>query len=206
MRVGGSSSDLSKRVGRIDVELVGFVDDDDAPAVGGGAVGKERAQPAHLVDGDRGGKALRLHVVGAADEQQPGMRQHFHLPRGARRFRDRETLPRCFALLWLRPKPRGRTGRRASPCRCPAVRSAARRDANGRWPAPRPAGARPLRDRRAPSSRADAGSLRAGRPPATPRISAMAGARAITGAAPAGATAPPARRRRRRRAPPAPHR
>ena len=72
---------LQQRVGGVDVELVGLIDDDDAPAVAGGAMRQERAQPAHLVDRNAGGKALGLHVVGTADDQQPRMRQRPHLPR-----------------------------------------------------------------------------------------------------------------------------
>ncbi len=95
---------LEQGIRSVDVQLVGFVDDDDAPAVSGGAVGKERTQPANLVDRDRGGKALRLHVVGTADEQQPGVRQRLHLACGARRFGDREALPRRIALALRRQR------------------------------------------------------------------------------------------------------
>ncbi len=79
---------FQERVGGVDVELVGLVDDDDAPGVLGGAVAQERAQLAHLVDGNGGGKALRLVVPRAADDEQPRMRERAHLTRGARGVRD----------------------------------------------------------------------------------------------------------------------
>ena len=62
--------DLQERVGGGAVQLVGGVDDRDAPAAVGGGELEEALERADLVDGDGGAQALGLVVPGAAAEEE----------------------------------------------------------------------------------------------------------------------------------------
>ena len=123
---------LQKRVGGVDVELVGLIDDDDAPgrphprdAIGTSATGAPRrwgcwrqsASPSrHRGGAARADPDARARALG-------GQRWCLRQPRGFARWRRAHLDARA---------PHEQTGRRASPCRSPAGRRRARHGACGR--------------------------------------------------------------------------
>ena len=96
---------FQQRVGGVDVELVGLVDDDDAPAVLAGAVARgttSAGAPRRPGCWPRSAWPSRRR---AGADQQARMRQRAHLPRALVVSRDLEALPDGIALL--RPRQHG---------------------------------------------------------------------------------------------------
>ena len=121
---------LQQRIGGILVQFVGAVDDDHAPSRLARRMAEKGAQAPHLVDADPLRIALRLLDPGAPDQQKI---RDATAPRlcGTPDGRDRWRRA-ARRLIATRRAPRARSDRRASPCRCPRARPAARHDACGR--------------------------------------------------------------------------
>ena len=137
---------LQQRVGGVDVELVGGIDDHHAPGALRRRQPQERLEPPHLVDGDARRDPLGAHVVGPAQHQQPRMRQRADLARGGVSGAISRLCPAGSRSL-AAPARAAPDDRPASPCRSPPARRAARRDACGRRQRPAPAPARRPRGR-----------------------------------------------------------
>jgi hypothetical protein len=104
---------FQQRVGGVDVELVGAVDDHDAPRILAAGQAQKRSEPAHLVDEDAGCEALGALVVGPAQNEQARMRQRAHLTRRRGLRADLEAETRRIARLGLRQHmPRQAVGQR----------------------------------------------------------------------------------------------
>ena len=121
---------LQERVGAVGVQVLGAVDEADAPAAEGRRHLEHLQRVAHVVDADLAEELLLVRLPHAPDEGEIRMRQRREMTRGGALRVDREVARGPHGRRAADRDGRtgsGRTATRASPCRPPPDRRSARR-------------------------------------------------------------------------------